>query len=349
MKKLIFLIAISYISFKSIAQTNSFPATGNVGIANGTSAAVEKLDVSGNILLRNNNNLGGAGASLSFSSYSYDSYGPKIRSFLDFASGTNSVSRLILSSYSSGYKDEMTLMNGKVGVSTINPQSVLHISGAGSTLDNPATYNGIQGLIVEAKTGGRSLNSGAELEFVIPANTDGTNLWGQGRIATVANNTNSGDATGKMVIGTRRMFAKNGAPSNWFYGDDIVIDGFGNVGIGTLNPAEKLSVKGKIRAQEIKVESANWADFVFGKNYKLPPLAETEEHIKKNGHLPGIPSAAEVAKNGIELGDMNKKLLQKIEELTLYLIEMKKGSDLQQDQIKKLSGQIEALQTNQKR
>ncbi|MES2457431.1 MAG: hypothetical protein V4594_17880 [Bacteroidota bacterium] len=98
----------------------------------------------------------------------------------------------------------------------------------------------------------------------------------------------------------------------------------GNVGIGTATPTEKLSVKGKIRAQEIKVETNGWADFVFAKGYQLPSLQATEQHILAKGHLPGIPSAIEVAKEGIELGEMNKKLLQKIEELTLYLIEQNK-------------------------
>ncbi len=106
----------------------------------------------------------------------------------------------------------------------------------------------------------------------------------------------------------------------------------GNVGIGTGFPSEKLSVKGKIRAQEIKVENANWPDFVFAKDYSLPTLQETEAHIKANGHLPGIPSAEKVKANGVDLGDMNAKLLQKIEELTLHLIEIKKEMEKRDNQ-----------------
>ncbi|MFC5284235.1 hypothetical protein [Pedobacter alpinus] len=102
----------------------------------------------------------------------------------------------------------------------------------------------------------------------------------------------------------------------------------GNVGIGTLTPQEKLSVNGKIRAREIKVETANWPDYVFGKNYQLPDLKETETFIKINKHLPGIPSAEEVEKNGVSLGEMNAKLLKKIEELTLYVIQLQKENDL---------------------
>ncbi len=104
----------------------------------------------------------------------------------------------------------------------------------------------------------------------------------------------------------------------------ITIHHAGNVGIGVLIPDSKLSVNGNIRAREIKVENANWPDYVFTKDYQLPTLQQTENHIKEKGHLPGIPSAAEVKANGIDLGEMNAKLLQKIEELTLHLIEKEK-------------------------
>jgi len=102
----------------------------------------------------------------------------------------------------------------------------------------------------------------------------------------------------------------------------------GNVGIGTSTPNAKLAVNGNIRAKEIKIEMANWPDYVFAKDYKLPSLQETEKHIKEKGHLPGIPSAEEVKANGVDLGEMNAKLLKKIEELTLYLIELKKEVEI---------------------
>ncbi|SMC75562.1 hypothetical protein SAMN04488524_2582 [Pedobacter africanus] len=104
----------------------------------------------------------------------------------------------------------------------------------------------------------------------------------------------------------------------------------GNVGIGTLIPNSKLAVNGNIRAHEVKVETANWPDYVFARDYQLPTLQETEKHIKDKGHLPGIPSAAEVKANGVDLGEMNAKLLQKIEELTLHLIGQNKTIELQQ-------------------
>ncbi|WP_347053606.1 hypothetical protein [Flavobacterium olei] len=95
----------------------------------------------------------------------------------------------------------------------------------------------------------------------------------------------------------------------------------GNIGIGTINPKNKLDVNGTIHSKEVKVDMDwSWPDFVFKKEYKLPTLQEVEKHIKEKGHLENIPSEKEVLENGINLGEINAKLLQKIEELTLYLI-----------------------------
>lgn len=101
----------------------------------------------------------------------------------------------------------------------------------------------------------------------------------------------------------------------------------GNVGIGIPNPDSKLSVNGTVRAREIKVDNSNWPDYVFKSDYELPTLKNIENFIKKNGRLLDMPSQIEVAKNGINLGEMNAKLLQKIEELTLYLITLKKENE----------------------
>ena len=108
-----------------------------------------------------------------------------------------------------------------------------------------------------------------------------------------------------------------------FYGSSYNFD-IGNVGIGITDPTEKLSVNGKIRAKEIKVEITGWPDYVFKSDYKNLSLLNVEQFIKANGHLPGIPSAESIEKEGIDLGEMNKKLLQKIEELTLHLIQQEK-------------------------
>ncbi|MCW8311110.1 hypothetical protein K7A41_07740 [Sphingobacterium sp. InxBP1] len=98
----------------------------------------------------------------------------------------------------------------------------------------------------------------------------------------------------------------------------------GYLGIGTATPKERLSVHGNIRAQEIKVETANWPDYVFSEDYQLPSLKETAQFIQENKHLPGVPKAEEIQENGLSLGEMNKILLQKIEELTLHMIDKDK-------------------------
>ncbi|WP_435356721.1 hypothetical protein [Emticicia sp. SJ17W-69] len=112
----------------------------------------------------------------------------------------------------------------------------------------------------------------------------------------------------------------------------------GQLGIGTDNISDltgyKLGVNGAIRAKEIVVNS-NWADFVFEKDYKLPNLHEVERFIANNQHLPNIPSAKEIQKNGVALGETQTLMMQKIEELTLYIIELNK--------------KIELLENNQKR
>lgn len=161
------------------------------------------------------------------------------------------------------------------------------------------------------------------MEFVLPANPDGTNFWGQARIITVPG-TSSPGAVGKMILGTRRNINKFGTGYQLYYGDDLIIDGAGNIGIGMINPQNKLDVRGKIHSQSVVVDMLGWSDYVFKKDYQLPSLQEVKAYIDQNQHLPEIPSEQQIAKEGLNLGEMNKLLMKKVEELTLYLIEKDK-------------------------
>jgi hypothetical protein len=122
----------------------------------------------------------------------------------------------------------------------------------------------------------------------------------------------------------------------------------GNIGIGTTNPDEKLTVNGKIHAQEVKIDLAypmTVPDYVFANDYKLKSLQEVEEFIKQNSHLPEIPSAKEIEKNGLMLAEMNMSLLKKIEELTLYTIEQEKKNNEQSREIETLKKENEGFKS----
>ncbi|MDQ1806476.1 cell wall anchor protein [Chryseobacterium sp. CKR4-1] len=112
---------------------------------------------------------------------------------------------------------------------------------------------------------------------------------------------------------------------------------FFNNGIARFN--------GRILAKEVEVKANVWADYVFKKDYRLRSLEEVEQHIEEKGHLPNIPSAEEVIKNGINVAEMNAKLLEKIEELTLYSIEQNKQLKFQSEQLKQVQKENKVLKS----
>ncbi|MES2275705.1 MAG: hypothetical protein V4592_06770 [Bacteroidota bacterium] len=130
----------------------------------------------------------------------------------------------------------------------------------------------------------------------------------------------------------------------------MITDADGNIGLNTASPdpGYKLSVNGKIRAKEIKVETG-WADYVFDSNYRLRPLKEVAAYIDQNHHLPDVPSTADVAKNGINIGETNALLLKKIEELTLYLIEKDKALKAEHQKVLHQGQQINRQEIRLKR
>ncbi|MFL9483960.1 hypothetical protein ACI6Q2_14370 [Chitinophagaceae bacterium LWZ2-11] len=122
-------------------------------------------------------------------------------------------------------------------------------------------------------------------------------------------------------------------------------NGSGNVGIGVTTPTEKLSVNGNIRTKKLIVTQTGWPDYVFDSSYTLTPLTQVEQFIKDNKHLPDVPSAKEVADKGLDVGDNQAVLLKKIEELTLYMIEMKKENDrMKEEMIKKINAQQKEIE-----
>jgi hypothetical protein len=124
----------------------------------------------------------------------------------------------------------------------------------------------------------------------------------------------------------------------------LITDANGNIALNTFDAkGYKLAVNGNVVANSITVKVYPWADYVFKKEYQLPSLADVKTYIDQNHHLPEIPSEAEVAKNGLNLGEMNKLLLKKVEELTLYLIEKEQKDKHQREQINQLAEQVKLL------
>lgn len=162
-------------------------------------------------------------------------------------------------------------------------------------------------------------------------------------ISPWTNTENSGDQNHQLNFNNGGVFYRNAYPidSQWGGWKQLIIaNDNGNVGIGTTNPDAKLAVNGTIHSKEVKVDMTGWSDFVFKKEYDLPTLEEVEKHINEKGHLKNIPSEKEVLERGINLGEMNAKLLQKIEELTLYIIKQNLSIEELKQEIKKIKSKI---------
>lgn len=205
----------------------------------------------------------------------------------------------------SGVERVILQNGGNVGIGETFPAEKLHVNG-NTMIDGDATLNTVNPTI-------QLQNSDVNKGFV---QLSGDNI----RIGT-----NSGNTDGKFVIRT------NG-------GDRLFVDGSGNVNIGSQTdaPGYKLRVDGKMICEEVKVKlSSAWPDYVFEDKHQLMPVNELSKFIQVNKHLPNIPSAREVATNGIQVGDMQKRMMEKIEELTLYIISLQQ----QIDSLKKQSGQ----------
>jgi hypothetical protein len=224
------------------------------------------------------------------------------------AIGTSAENTGIIQGYSKTFSTTSNIAlqpySGNLGVGVVNPSQKLEVGGSG--LFNGRVISTISGDI------------GGEIVINNPSKTAN----GTAKSWSIFNMTGGYGNSLQFWAYDNLGCAAGGLCTNRF----TIMDN-GNVGIGVLNPNNKLDVKGTIHSQEVKVDMLDWSDFVFKKGYNLPTLEEVEKHIAEKGHLENIPSEEEVLKNGIVLGEMNAKLLQKIEELTLYMIEMKKENE----------------------
>lgn len=207
--------------------------------------------------------------------------------------------------------------SGSVGIGTSSPSAILDVE---------KNFNGTTSLeISNSSTGnlarrGISIGNGSVSNSVFLISTspnyDEVISWSNAGILGTDSQLSNGlimrTAAGKI------RFQPNGTT------DKVVIDANGNVGIGISSPTQKLQVAGTVYSTEVKVELAagQGPDYVFEPDYDLRTLQETKAYISENRHLPEIPSAKEMEEKGVDLGDMNMRLLKKIEELTLHQIEL---------------------------
>ena len=289
---------LTFFTNNSNEQMTLLPS-GNVGI--GTAAPSAKLHIAGNVKIDGNNTLefgaGIAGKEVSAGKIGYQSFGTF--DALDIVgAGTTGANRKIRFWNEGGAE-----FRGSVGIGLSNPRAKLTVLSS-------------------------TLNSAN--------NTEVMQVAGKNPMLLFSDMNGSDYAYIKAItdLSLTPQFARPGIEIG-AAGNDIYLSSAGyqpalmingttnNVGIGTNNPTYKLSVNGNIRSKEVVVETG-WADYVFDEEYKLPPLSDVEKFIQQNKHLPNIPSAAEIEINGLHLGDTQKRMMEKIEELTLYMIEANK-------------------------
>lgn len=301
--KLFFTTTIAFCLFflASSAQTNTFPTSGNVGI--GTTTPSAKLHVvTAEVRLTGIGTTGIASGGV----YSiYDSNNTTRLGYFGDASTGNSDMYLRADigalNFSSSSGSMYLSTTGSLGIGTVTPLTVFHT------------------IVPVAKT----TTTGSVISLL--STNEATNPFGLRTIikggATIAD----------------RYAALQTTDYNLANGGSILLNPNGGVvGIGTTTPDQMLTVNGTVHSKAVVVDNSIFPDYVFKKTYVLRPLSAVKAYIDLNHHLPEMPSAAEVAKNGQNLGEINALLLKKVEELTLYMIELNKTVKAQQQEIEQL-------------
>jgi len=229
---------------------------------------------------------------------------------------------------------------GNVGIGTTSPGAKLEIDGGSGTI--PLTINNSADssvstplLLLSQGQGNGAYSRQPAIAFLGPQSISNPSMY-YATIRAVDDNGGPGYRSASLHFAT--AFGDPAALS-----DRMVIEGNGNVGIGTTNPQYRLAVNGNIGAQDIIVTNAGWSDYVCRPGYRLRPLSEVSQFIRKHHHLPDIPTEAEVKEKGVSLGDMQAKLLAKVEELTLHMIQQEKENRELRDEVNQQTKEIQEL------
>ena len=329
-----------YVRVPSVLQANpsvdrtafSIKANGKIGI--GTSSPSFNLDIIGNsnsTTIARINSGGHANYRLSRGNSSYDGgYFFYTGSLLDWRFQENANSSDLNIKDESLNENVLTIQDntGNIGIGTTTPDFKLDI-------------NGSLRLGKDDKTG-LNISKFTSALTDVPGSTSGILFKGP-LYSHVVFDVQGNDSDDGFYIRVPDKFQVNPTVNTTAF----VVKANGKVGIGTTSPKSKLAVDGEIRANEVKVlADISVPDYVFAPNYKLRTLKETQEYITTNRHLPEIPSASEIKKNGIDLGDMNMRLLEKIEELTLYTIDQQKQIEVLKQQNKEIERLKEIIERN---
>jgi len=231
-----------------------------------------------------------------------------------------------LNNSTSDFNAQNIFAYGNVGIGTTTPQTKLHLYQA---LPDAA------GLIIQ----GNTINID-NTQHYIAMTLDGDYGNGHGNYSQIRSYSNLYNNWGSQLA----FFTTQAGVANTLM-ERMRIDANGHVSIGTITAGSyMLAVNGNVHARQVNVDVIGWGDYVFKSNYMLAPLSRVKAYVDQYHHLPGIPSEKQIIRDGLNMGEINKLLVKKVEELTLYLIANDKTVKEQSAQLKSQQEQISSLQ-----